>query len=205
MKLFYSPGACSMAVHITLNELGLPFEAIKIDKANKPAEMLRANPNGHVPTVILDDGKSLTEAGPIMVYLADLAPGKNLIPKYGTWERVKMMETMNYLSTEIHKGFGPLWAADRWVKNPEGNAELKKSLIDGMGKKFDYLTTRFEGKPFLTGDTFTVADAYLTTLLGWTRVLKIDMARWPALLGYMERTTQRPSVQKAMKDEGLLG
>lgn len=204
MKLFYSPGACSMSVHIVLNEIGKPFEAVKIDKANKPAEMLKANPNGHVPTVILDDGKALTEAAVILQYLADANPEKNLGPKPGTWERVKLAETMNFLATDIHKGFGPLWAADRWVTNKEGNAELRKSVAEGLSKKFEHLAGRLKDKQFLMGDSFTVADAYLTTLLSWTRMLNVDLSKWPALMGYVERMMARPSVQATMKAEGLL-
>lgn len=203
MQLYFAPGVCSMAVHITLQELGMKFEAIPLNRENKQPEFLKMNPKGYVPLLVTDKGP-LSEGVAIQQYLADQKPEKNYLPKLGTWERYKAMEMLNYLATEVHKGFSPMWAADRWVQNPEGNAQLKKAVAEGLTKKFDYLADQLKTKPFLLGDTFTACDAYAFTVLSWTRVLKIDLTPWPTLLGYVEKIQGRPSVQAAMKAEGLL-
>lgn len=204
MKFYYSPGACSMATHITLLELGIPFEAIKLNKENKQPDFLKMNPKGYVPMIVTDKGEPLTEGVVIMQYLADQKPEKNYLPQLGTWERYKAMEMLNYLATEVHKGFTPMWSADRWVTQPEGNMQLKTALTENLAKKFDYLSEQLKGKEFLFGNTFTACDAYAFTTVSWSRVLKMDMTKWPALLGYVEKISTRPTVQAAMKAEGLV-
>lgn len=202
MKLFYSPGACSMACHIVLEELGLKYEAVKID-ASKPrsAEHLKANPFGYVPALLTDKGEGLHEGVAIMQYLADQKPEKNLAPKLGTWERYKMMEMMNFLSTELHKGFSPLWAADRWTTTPEGKEHLRAAVITKLSSRLDSMNETLKGKQFLFGDTFTIADAYAFTVLNWSKMVNLDMSKWPALLGYTEKISMRPAVQAVMKAE----
>lgn len=203
MKFYFSPGACSMATHISLLELGLSFEAIKLDKENKQPEFLKMNPKGYIPMIVTDKGEPLTEGAVILQYLADQKPEKNYLPKWGTWERYKAMEMLNFIATEVHRGMSPLWGADRWVTQPEGNAQLRKAVATDLGKKLTYLENQLKGKQFLFGDTFTACDAYAFTVLSWSRMLKLDMAPYPTLLGYVEKIQSRPTVQTAMKAEGL--
>ena len=202
MKLFYSPGACSMATHIVLEELGLKYEAVKID-ASKPRspEHLKASPLGYVPALITDKGEGLSEGVAIMQYLADQKPEKNLVPKLGTWERYKMMETMNFLSTELHKGFSPLWSLDRWTDTPQAKEHMRAAVVTRLSTRFDALSEMLKGKQFLCGDTFTIADAYAFTVLSWSKMLNLDMSKWPALLGYTEKIAMRPAVQAVMNSE----
>lgn len=204
MKLYYSPGACSLASHITVNELGLPAEVIAIERNNKPPEFARLNPKGYIPFLVTDGGEPLSEGVAILQYLADQRPEKNMIPRAGTWERYKAIENLNFIATEIHKGFGPLWAAQSMVKEAGAQDELKQSAIKKLGTRFDLLAEQLKGKKFLMGDTFTVCDAYLFTILSWTRFHKVDMSKWPSLMGYVEGIQMRPAVQAAMKTEGLL-
>lgn len=203
MKLFYSPGACSMATHIVLEELGMKYEAVKID-ASKPRspEHLKASPLGYVPALITDKGEGLCEGVAIMQYLADQKPEKNLVPKLGTWERYKMMELMNFLSTELHKGFNPLWSLDRWTTTPEAKEHLRTAVISRLSTRLDAMENMVKGgKQFLFGDTFTIADAYAFTVLNWSKMVNLDMSKWPSLLGYTEKISMRPSVQTVMKSE----
>jgi glutathione S-transferase len=204
MKLYYSPGACSMACQITLQELGFQYESIKLDTKNKPADFLQKNPKGYIPALLLDNGEMLTEGVAIMQYLADQKPEKNLIPKFGTWERYRAIEMLNFISTEIHKGFSPMWGAERiFPENKASSEQLKSYAFAALGKKFDIFNTALINNKFLLGDQFSVCDAYLFTVVGWTKILKADMSKWPTLLGYCERIQTRPAVQAAMKIEGL--
>ncbi|MBX2987888.1 MAG: glutathione transferase GstA [Bdellovibrionaceae bacterium] len=204
MKLYFSPGACSLAPHIVLEELGLKYEGVKVDLRNKPQELLKANPKGYVPVLELDDGKVLTEAQVILQYLADQKPEKHLLPKMGTWERYQAMELLNFLSTEVHKGFGPLWHLKELATTPEGMEHVRAVTIRTLSKKFDFLASILKKQPFLLGDRFSACDAYLVTLLGWTRLLKVDLTPWPELMGYVEKAPQIPCVQSAMRAEGLM-
>jgi glutathione S-transferase len=201
MKLYYSPGACSLSPHIVLLEAGLPFTLEKTDlKAKKTAsgtDYLTINSKGAVPALQLDDGRVLTEGPAIIQYLADQKPDSGLAPRAGTFERYRLMETLNYITSELHKAFGPLF-------NPASSPDAKQAALENLGKKFDWLSTQIEGKKFAMGDGFTVADAYLFTVLRWTRYVGIDLGRWPALAAYVERVGQRPKVHEALKTEGLL-
>jgi len=201
MKLYYFPGACSLSPHIVLLEAGLPFTLDKIDiktkKTSAGGDYLAVNSKGAVPALQLDDGRVLTEGPAIVQYLADQKPDSGLVPRSGTFERYQQMEILNYLTSEVHKGFTPLF-------NPESSAEMKTSAKTGLGKRFDWLSNSLGNKTYLMGDTFTVADSYLFTLLSWTSHVGIDLSKWPVLSAYHSRIAQRPKVQQALKEEGLL-
>ena len=201
MKLYYAPGACSLAPHIVAREAGLTFDLDQLDwatmKTASGEEFLKVNPKGYVPALRLDDGNVFTESGVLIQYLADQNPAAGLIPAAGTMERYRVMEAINFISTELHKGFGPLWNK---ANSPDVHAAAKKQLA----KRFDYLETVFTQQPFLTGNHFTVADAYLFTILNWTNFHAIDVAPWPKVKDFMSRVAARPKVQEALKAEGLV-
>jgi glutathione S-transferase len=201
MKLYYGPGACSLSPHIVLLEAGLPYTLEKVDLATKKTsagiDYLTINRKGAVPTLELDDGRVLTEGPAILQYLADLKPESALAPRAGTFERYQLMEILNFITSEVHKGLGALF-------NPKITAEWKAATIETVGKKFDWLTGFLGSKTFLMGNTFTVADAYLFTVLSWTGHLGIDLGKWPVLTAYQSRIAQRPKVHQALKEEGLV-
>jgi glutathione S-transferase len=201
MKLYYSAGACSLSPHIVLLEAGLPYTLVKTDlktkKTEDGADYLAINSKGAVPALELDDGRVLTEGPAIVQYLADQRPESGLAPRAGTFERYQLMEILNYITSEVHKGFSPLF-------NPESSAEMKQASVSALSKKFDWLSGFLGGKNFLLGNTFTVADAYLFTVLNWVRIVKIDLSKWPVLAAYQARIVQRPKVQAALKEQGLL-
>ncbi|OJT20485.1 glutathione transferase GstA [Archangium sp. Cb G35] len=201
MKLYYSPGACSLSPHIVLREAGLTFDIEKVDLRSKKTEsgkdFTTINTKGYVPALQLDDGSVLTEGPAIVQYLADKAPQSKLAPANGTIERYRLQELLNFISTELHKGFSPLF-------NPTYPEDAKKIVIENLGKRLNHLNTALEKGPFLTGEQFTVADAYLFTVLGWTAFVKIDLGQWPVLQAYHARVAGRPAVQAALKAEGLL-
>ena len=200
MKLYYAPGACSMAVHVALREAALPFELDKVDLASKKTaageDYVGINPKGYVPALRLDDGSVLTEAGVCLQYVADLAPRTELAPVAGTMARYRLMEWLSFISAEIHKTFGPLF-------DPTVSQELRNRQIGTLGKRFDFLEQVLAEQSFLAGETHTVADAYLFTVLNWTHFLKVDVSRWLALQRYMTRIAARPAVVQALKAEGL--
>lgn len=201
MKLYYSNGACSMSPHIVAMEAGLPMTLVKADmKTKKTADggdYYAINSKGAVPALQLDDGRVLTEGPAIVQYLADLKPESKLAPKAGTFERYQLMEILNYITSELHKTFSPLF-------NPATTPEIREATIATLGKKFDWLTGFLGKKQFLMGDTFSVADAYLFTVLNWTNFVKVDLSKWPTLAAFQARIAARPKVQEAMKAEGLL-
>ena len=181
-------------------EAQLPFTLEKVDFATKKTERgidyLTINSKGSVPALQLDDGKVLTEGSAIVQYLADQKPESGLAPRAGTFERYQLMEILNYLSSELHKSFGPLF-------NREASADLKTAAKTTLGKKFDWLSGFLGDKTYLMGNDFTVADAYLFTILGWTSHVGIELERWPVLQAFHARVAQRPHVQQALKNEGL--
>ncbi len=201
MKLYYSPGACSLSPHIVACEAELPVELIKVDLESKLTEtgedFRQLNPNGYVPLLILDDGNSLTEGPAIVQYLADQAPDKKIIPPAGTFERSKLQQWLNFISTEIHKSFSPLFNSAA----PDGAKELAASILM---RRLETVAEQLSSQPFLLGENFTVADAYLFVTLSWGKYVDIDISRWPALVRYSDRISGRPAVQKAMKEEGLI-
>ncbi len=201
MKLYYAKGACSLSPHIVLREAGLPFTLEKVDFASKKTadgtDYFTVNSKGAVPALQLDDGSVLTEGPAIVQYLADLKPESGLIPPAGTMERYRLMEILNYLTSEVHKGFSPLF-------NPKISADWKASAVANLNKKLDWLSNFIAANTYLLGNSFTVADAYLFTILSWSARLGMDLGKWPVLSAYQSRVAQRPKVQEALKAEGLL-
>ena len=200
MKLYYSPGACSLAPHIALQEIGVPYTTAKVDlHAHKLADgtdYYTINPKGYVPMLELPGGERLTEAAVILQYIADRKPGE-LAPAFGTLERYRLMEWLNFIATEVHKQFGPLW----YPTTPEATKEEQRKKL---AKRFDEISTALANKPYLTGEKFTIADAYLFTVVNWAGTLKVDLAPWPALQQFQARVAARPKVREVMKDEGLI-
>ena len=201
MKLYYAPGACSLAPHIVAREAGLRLDLEKVDlgagKTERGATFSDINPKGYVPALALDNGEVLTEVSALVQYIADQAPQAGLAPAAGTMERYRLLEWLGFISTEIHKGFGPLWSPAM----PEGAKTIARN---NLAKRFAWLDQRLVQKPFLLGERFTVADAYLFTVANWTNFHRIDLGPYPHLKAYMERVAGRPKVREALAAEGLL-
>ena len=195
MKLFISPGACSLASHIVLQDSGLKFTTETVNWESGQINAITSK--GYVPALEMDNGQILTEGAAILQFIADQAPSKNLIPANGTLERYRAQEWLNYISTEVHKGFSPLF-------NDKNSTEVKAAALTELEKKFEYLSTELKGKTFLMGNQFTVCDAYLFTVLNWTHFLKVDLTKWPVLLGFMESVKNRPGTMAALKAEKLI-
>jgi glutathione S-transferase len=201
MKLYYSPGACSMAPHIVAREAGHTLELEKVDipakKTESGGDFWQINPKGYVPALMLDDGQVLTEVGVICQYLADLKPESGLVPKFGTMERYRQMEALNFSAAEIHKQIGALF-------NPKMTPEMKEVQLGVIERRFNALEKILEGKQYVMGDKFSAADAYLFTVLNWTKPLDVDISKWPNIKAFRSRVAERPKVQETMKAEGLL-
>ncbi len=201
MKLYYSNGACSLSPHIALREAGLPFELVrastKTHKLDDGTDYYTINPKGSVPLLELDNGERLSEGPAIVQYIADLAPNSKLAPPNGTFERSRLQEWLNFITSELHKGFSPLF-------NPATPEAYKPIAIENLKKRFSYVDGKLEGKNYLMGDTFTVADGYLFTVTNWARLVKVDLSEYKDLGSFMERMAARPHVQEALKAEGLL-
>jgi glutathione S-transferase len=199
MKLYYSPGACSLAVHIVLRELKYKFDLDKVDLAAKKTESgedyLTVNPKGYVPALKLDDGTVLTEAGVIIQYLADQKPRRGLVPKPKTPERYRLMEWLSFTAAELHKGLGDFF-------NPKMTPEWREARLERLNKRFDYLNRVLGSNEYLMGE-FSIADPYLFTVLNWTNRHNIDLSGWPNIRSFMQRVAERNTVKKAMKAEGL--
>ena len=201
MKLYYSPGACSMAPHIVLNELGLPYQPVEVDlKAHKLAktgeDYYQINPKGYVPAIGLDDGSLLTEVAAILQYLADRKPEAGLLAAHGSMERYRTIEWLTFVSSELHKGFGPLW-------NPAMPEAGKQLAIERLKQRFDLLDKHLADKEFLMGQKFTVADAYAYTIISWSYFHKLDLSAYKHLQAYMKRVAGRPSVRATAHEEKL--
>ena len=201
MKLYYAPGACSLSPHIVSRELGIPVELKKVNTKEKSIEgggdYWKVNGRGYVPALELDDGQILTEGPAIVQYLADLKPAAGLVPKAGSLERYRVQEWLNFLTSEIHKSFSPLF-------KPNTPEEYKKIAKENLATRFDWLDQQLAGKDYLMGKQFSVADAYLFVLLGWSKPTQIDLSRWPNLAAFHARVGARPKVQEALQAEGLL-
>jgi glutathione S-transferase len=201
MKLYYSPGACSLSPHIALLEAGLPFELIKVDLRAKKLEngddYLKVNPKGQVPALGLDNGELVTEGPVIVQMIADKAAGKNLAPTRDSAERYKLQEWLNFITTELHKNFGPMFS-------PVLADDAKAFFKDRVMAKFKYVDGALAGRDYLMGKQFTVADGYLFTMLSWADRMKFDLSALPNLLAYKARVGARPKVQEALTKEGLL-
>ena len=200
MKLYYYPGACSMAVHIVLREAGYEFDLDRVDLAAKTTaageDYKLVNPKGYVPALRMGNGEVLTEATVILQYLADHKPTSELAPLLGGLDRYRLMEWLNFTATEVHKTLGALF-------NPKITKEWKANQITLFGRRAEWLDGQLAGKDYLMGKHFSVADAYLFTVVNWCHLFHIDLATWPTLNAYMARVAARPAVQAAMKAEGL--
>jgi glutathione S-transferase len=198
MKLYFAPNTCSLSPHIVLEELGLPYELVRVDNQTKQTSDGRdfrdINPKGYVAALQLDNGELLTEGAVIVQYLADLKPSAGLAPPPGSWERVRMQEWLNFITSEIHAGVAPLFNAAL----PD---EVRSIFIDKLHRRVALLETALRQNDHLLGATFSVADAYLYTVLGWFGLFDIDLRQWPAVTAYHARIASRPTVKAAMKAE----
>jgi glutathione S-transferase len=201
MKLYYSPGACSLSPHIALLEAGLPYDLIKVDLKAKKLEngddYLKVNPKGQVPALALDNGELVTEGPVIVQIIADKAAGKNLAPARDSIERYKLLEWLNYIASEVHKNFGPLFS-------PVLSDDAKAFFKDRVMGKFKYIDSALAGHDYLMGKQFTVADGYLFTMLSWAERMKFDFSALPNLAAYQARVAARPMVREALTKEGLM-
>jgi glutathione S-transferase len=199
MKLYYAPAACSQAPHIAAREAGLRIDLAKVEFPSKRTEsgesLYDVNPKGAVPALKLDDGDVLTENAVILQYIADQAPGSPMALPAGR-ARYHLLEWLNFIATELHKGFGPLW-------NPATPEDFKQATREALGKKFDYLQEKIGDGPYILGEHFSIVDAYAFAVLNWTRIHEIDIARWPGLAAYLQRVAARPAVQETLRAEGL--
>ena len=200
-KLYYSPGACSLSPHIVLREAGLPFDLVltnlKTHTLADGTDYYTINPKGSVPLLELNDGQRLSEGPAIVQYIADQAPVSKLAPAAGTMARYRLMEWLNFITSELHKGFSPLF-------NPAMPEEAKVLARAKLNERLGWVDSQLEGKAYLMGETFTVADAYLFTVAGWGKHVGVDIAPMKNLTAYTNRVAARPAVQEAMKAEGLM-
>jgi glutathione S-transferase len=201
MKLYYSPGACSLSPHIALEESGLPYEAILAPTKTKAlpdgSDYRLVNPLGYVPYLVLADGTGLREGPAIVQYIADQAPAQQLAPPNGTAARYQLQSWLNFIGTEVHKNFGPLF-------NPNMPQEAKQIYTTNLTNRLKWVDGELATKPYLMGEQFTVADGYLFTVTNWAKPMNIDLSSMKNLSAYRERIAARPAVQRAMKAEGLL-
>ncbi len=201
MKLYYSPGACSLSPHIVLREAGLAFEPVlastKSHKLQDGTDYYSINPLGYVPMLELDDGTRLREGPAIVQYLADQAPAKNLAPANGTLPRYRLQEWLTFIGTEIHKTFSPMF-------NPAMPEEAKQQFRDKLVSRFEFVDKQLAGKDYVMGDSFSVADAYLFVVTRWTKPMSIDISAFKNLVAHNARVEARPAVQEALKAEQLL-
>jgi glutathione S-transferase len=200
MKLYFSPGACSLSPHIVLRETGAKFEIEQVDnkakKTKSGADYWQINPKGQVPALVLDNGEVLTEGPVIVQYIADKNPGAGLLPACGTTERYRVQEWLNFITSEIHKSFGPLF-------KPNTPEEFKTITKETLAKHFGYVDKHLAKHQYLAGDKFTVADAYLFVVSRWLSRVGIDIGQWANVKAYFDRIAARPKVQEALQAEGL--
>jgi glutathione S-transferase len=199
MKLFYSPGACSLATHIALFESGLDFSAERVDLKTKQtaggADFRAINPKGYVPALQLADGTVLTEGPALLQFVADQAPAKQLAPAFGEVARYQLIGWLNFIGTEVHKQFSPLF-------NPATSDQAKSNARTAIANRLGYLASTLEGRDYLMGN-YTVADAYLFVVLSWSGHVNVSLSDWPVLQAYLGRIAARPAVQQALRAEGL--
>lgn len=201
MKLYYTPGACPLAVHIVLCELNLPHELVKVDLKTKQLEdgsdYNKINPKGYVPTLELDDGTRITELPAIVQHLADTHPEGGLIAATGSLQRTRAVEWLTFAGMELHRNFSPMF-------NPAASQDWKDAALAKLKQRFEYLNGELKGKDYILGSNFCVADSYLFTTTHWTYAMKIDISHLPHLVAYHQRVLQRPAVQSALKAQGLI-
>ena len=200
MKLYYTPGACSLSPHIVAEEAGIALDLVKVDGASKKmaggGDFLTVNPKGYVPALELDDGEVLTEGPAIVQYLADQKPAAGLAPANGTIERARVQSMLGYINSEVHKTYSPLF-------NPKTTAETRDDRVAYLLKRYAYIEKALEGHDYLFGDRFGIADAYLFTVTKWAPHVKLDLGAFPNLAAFQKRVAARAAVQAAMKAEGL--
>ena len=198
MKLYYMPGACSLSPHIVAQEAGIDIQLVKIENGKLPdgSDFKSINPKGYVPVLGLDDGQILTEGPAIVQYLADQKPDSGLAPEAGSLERYRLQEWLNFISTELHKQFGPLFR--------NGSEDAKKTSQENLTKRYNFINERLGQKPFLLGEHFSAADAYLFTVTNWLGKVGIKLDPWPNVADFYKRVGERPKVMEALKAEGLL-
>lgn len=204
MKLYYATGTCSLSPHIVALEAGIPLDIERVDIFRKPhvtgagRDFTKVNPNGYVPVLELDDGSLLTEGAAIVQYLADLRPASKLAPAAGTRERYQLQSWLNFVASELHKMYSP------WLFHPEYGAQAQEVARGKITERLVYVEAHLEGAgPYLMGETFTAADAYLFTIVGWSAFAKVDLSAFPRLRAYMDRVGARPKVREAMQAEGM--
>jgi glutathione S-transferase len=201
MKLYILTGACSLASNIALREAGIKFDLAKVDRHTKRTDdgvdFAQVNPKGYVPALRLDNGEVLTENVAVLQYIADLNPAAQLAPPVGTLERFRLLEWLSFINSEVHKAFSPMFS-------PQASEDTKQFARANVAKRCGWLDGVFGSKPFIMGEQFTVADAYLFTALGWGTYVNVDISQWPKLKSHHERVGARPHVREALKSEGLL-
>ncbi len=200
MKLYFSPGACALATQIVLRETGAKFDMVKVDLKTKQSvegDFLKVNPKGYVPALRLDDGSVLTEGAVILQYLADHAPAKMLLPKFGSMERYHAMEWLNFVSTELHKGLGAFF-------NQQLNEEARKTMTGKLNARLQFLDEHLQKNEYVLGSQFSVVDAYIFNIMRWTGPLKVDVTAYKAILGFMEKVGARASVRAAIEAESAI-
>ena len=201
MKLYYAPGACSLSPHIVAREAGIPLELVKVNTSTKTisadGDYWAINPKGYVPALGLDNGEILTEGPAIVQYLADQKPAAGLAPANGTLERSRVQEVLGYINSEIHKSYSPLF-------NDKTSPEVRTEKIEYLQKRYGLIDKQLQGRDYLFGNNFTVADAYLFTVTNWAHHVKLDLSGFPNLQAFQKRVAARPAVQAAMKEEGLI-
>jgi len=201
MKLYFAPGACSLSPHIVANEAGIPVELVKVDTRSKTiareGDFWAVNPKGYVPALELDDGAVLTEGPAIVQFLADRVPAAGLAPANGSFERVRLQEMLNYLTSEIHKSYSPLF-------KPDVLPAVREERLAYLTRRYAFIEQQLEGRRYLSGDQFSVADAYLFTLTRWAGAVKLDLSGFPNLEAFQKRVGSRKAVVEAMRAEGLI-
>lgn len=202
MKLYYTPGACSLSPHIVLREAGFAFDAERVDlsthKTESGADFYTINPKGYVPALVLDDGEVLTEGAAIVQYLADLKPEARLAPPAGTLERARLHEQLVFIAAELHKAYGPLFS-------PGASEDAKATARKEVARRLDHVERQLaDGRPYLVGDRLSIADIYLFVVGGWAKEKGIGLERWPKLAAFLDRIGSRPAVRAAMEAEGLV-
>ena len=201
MRLYYSPGACSLAPHIVAREAGVEIDLVRVDLATKKTDdgddYLTVNPKGSVPALVLDDGTVLTEAAVVIQFIVDEAARTDLLPGQDSFARYRSLEWLNFVATELHKGFSPLWRKD----TPE---EVRSTTRETLATKFALLDRHLTGQDYLIGDSFSAPDAYAFTVLSWAAFMNIDLRRWPKVGAFVERVAARPAAREALRAEGLL-
>lgn len=200
MKLYFSAGACSLSPHIALREAGVPFELVAVDLRSKRlpdgSDFRAINPKGYVPALQLDDGRLLTEGSAIVQYIADSKPESKLAPPAGSFERYRLDEWLSYIGTELHKTYSTFF-------NPSATDDMRNAARERLSMRLEIVAKELDGKPFLLGNDFSVADGYLYTVLRWSQFANLDLSKWPSIQAFMERVSERPAVKQALEAERL--